>query len=333
MTARAKGKGSKKAAKKAPGKKPPAKEAARASRTLRIGRYSVELSSLDRVLFPDSGVTKGELVEHYRTVADRMLPHLRGRPVSMQRFPGGIHEEGFFQKSAPDYFPEWIERVTVSKKGGTVQHVVCNEAATLVYLANQNCITPHVWLSRADRLDHPDRLIFDLDPPRNDFEVVRFAARALREMLGELGLDPFLMTTGGRGMHLVVPLDRSADFHVVRGFARDVAELLATRHKDRLTTEVRKNKRRGRLFLDYMRNAYAQTAVPPYAVRARPGAPVAVPLDWDELSDPNLRGGSWNTRTVGARLARDDPWKGMARRARSLSGPRKKLDRILSRSA
>jgi bifunctional non-homologous end joining protein LigD len=300
---------------------------------VRVGRRSVELSSLDKVLFPDVRVTKGDLVEHYRAVAARMVPHLRGRPVSMQRFPNGIRGEGFYQKAAPDYFPDWIERVTVSKEGGTVEHAVCNDAATLVYLANQNCITPHVWLSRADRLDNPDRLIFDLDPPRNDFDVVRFAARALRELLGELGLEPFLMATGGRGLHLVVPLDRRADFDRTRAFARDVAEVLAARHADRLTTEVRKNKRRGRLFLDTMRNAYAQTAVPPWAVRARPGAPVAVPLAWDELSDPDVRGGSTNTRNVGKRLAGDDPWQGMARHARSLSGPRKALDRILSRSA
>jgi bifunctional non-homologous end joining protein LigD len=331
VTARAKGKGSKKAVKKAPKRKPPAKEAAHASRTLRIGRYSVELSSLDRILFPDSGVTKGELVEHYRTVADRMLPHLRGRPVSMQRFPGGIHKEGFFQKSAPDYFPEWIARARVSKEGGTVEHVVCDNAATLVYLANQGCITPHVWLSRIDRIDHPDRLIFDLDPSGDDFEAVRFAAGKARELLAEIGLDPFPLATGGRGIHLVVPLDRAADFDTVRSFARDVAGMLAARHPERLTVEVRKNKRRGRVFLDVLRNAYAQTAVPPYAVRARKGAPVAVPLAWDEVSDPKIRGDSWSVRSLPARLeAVADPWAGLGRRARSLAGPRRRLERILA---
>lgn len=299
-------------------------------RTIRVGRRSVALSSLDRVLFPDVGVTKGDLIEHYRLVARRMVPHLRGRPVSMQRFPNGIEAEGFFQKAAPDYFPGWIRRVTVAKEGGTVEHVVCDDAATLVYLANQGCITPHVWLSRADRVDHPDRLIFDLDPPGNDFGVVRFAAAELRGLLGELGLAPLLMATGGRGLHLVVPLDRRADFDTARAFARDVAEVLAARHPRRLTTEARKNKRRGRLFLDTMRNAYAQTAVPPYAVRARAGAPVAMPLEWEELDDRALRGSSWNTRNVAERAAgKDDPWKGMSRRARSLSGPRRKLDRIL----
>jgi bifunctional non-homologous end joining protein LigD len=328
VTARAKGSGPKKAPRK------PAKTKQPASPTVRVGRYSVELSSLDRVLFPDSGVTKGDLVEHYRTVADRMLPHLRGRPVSMQRFPGGIHEEGFFQKSAPDYFPDWIARARVSKEGGTVEHVVCDNAATLVYLANQGCITPHVWLSRIDRIDHPDRLIFDLDPSRDDFGTVRFAAGKVRELLEEIGLESFPLATGGRGLHLVVPIDRGADFDTVRSFARDAAGLLAARHPDRLTVEVRKNRRRGRVFLDVLRNAYAQTAVPPYAVRARAGAPVAVPLAWDELSDPKVRGDSWSVRSLPARLETTaDPWAGLNRRARSLSGPRKKLDRILSRFA
>ena len=297
---------------------------------VRLGRRTVALSSLDKVLFPDAGITKGDLVEHYRRVAGRMLPHVKGRPVSMQRFPDGIDADGFYQKDAPDYFPDWIRRVTVEKKGGTVEHAVVDDAATLVYLANQNCITPHVWLSRADRLHHPDRLIFDLDPPGEDFESVRFAAGALRDLLGELGLVPFPMTTGGRGIHVLVPLDRKADFDAVRDFARDAAGLLAARHPDRLTTEVRKNKRRGRLFLDVMRNSYAQTAVPPYAVRARPGAPVAMPIGWRELSALPLGGATWNTRNVAARLRKKDPWQGLSRRARSLSGPRRKLDRRIA---
>jgi bifunctional non-homologous end joining protein LigD len=297
---------------------------------VRIGRRALSLSSLDKVLFPDVGVTKGDLIEHYRRVAARMVPHMKGRPVSMQRYPDGIEKEGFYQKDAPDYFPDWIRRVTVEKKGGTVEHAICDDAATLVYLANQNCITPHVWLSRADRLHHPDRLIFDLDPPGEDFDDVRFAAGAVRELLRELGLDPFPMTTGGRGLHLLMPLDRRADFDVVRDFARDVAEVLARRHPDRLTTEARKNKRRGRLFLDIMRNSYAQTAVPPYAVRAKAGAPVAVPIAWREVSDPGLTGSRWNTRNVASRLRKKDPWQGLSRHARSLTGPRRKLDRWIA---
>jgi bifunctional non-homologous end joining protein LigD len=298
--------------------------------SVRLGRATIELSNLDKVLFPDSGITKGELVDYYRKVAPLILPYLRDRPVSMQRFPDGIDGEGFYQKSVPDYFPDWIERVTVAKEGGTVTHVICQNLATLVYLANQGCITPHVWLSRRDRLDHPDRMIFDLDPADDDFAAARRAARDLRELVDQLGLVAYVMATGGRGLHVVVPLDRSADFETSRGFARDVAELLARRDPERLTTEARKDKRKGRLFVDYLRNAYAQTGVPPYAVRPRGGAPVAIPLAWEELGDRKLRGHSYDVRNAFRQLGRvDDPWTGMGRRARGLAAPRKNLDRLL----
>ena len=298
--------------------------------TLRVGRHTVELSNLDKVLFPDAGVTKADLVTYYHEIADRMLPYLAGRPVSMHRFPDGIDAQGFYQKEIGDYFPDWIGRVTVKKKGGEVTHVVCRNAATLVYLANQACITPHVWLSREDRLDHPDRMIFDLDPPGDDFAPVRRAARATRRLLEELDLPAFAMTTGGRGVHVVVPLDRGAGFDTARAFARDVAELAARRDPAEFTTEPRKAKRKGRLFLDTARNAYAQTAVPPYAVRPRAGAPVAMPIGWDELGNSRLRGDTYHVRNAFRRLDRvDDPWKGIARRARSLKGPREKLDAIV----
>ncbi|MBW3660347.1 MAG: non-homologous end-joining DNA ligase [Gemmatimonadetes bacterium] len=289
----------------------------------------VEVSRREKTLFPDSGVTKGDLIEYYRRIADRMLPYVRERPVVMQRFPDGIEGEGFYQKDAPDYFPEWIERVTVEKEGGTVDHVVCGNAATLVYLANQGVITPHVWLSKVDRLHHPDRMIFDLDPPEDDFDVVRHGARALRELLEDLDLSVWPMATGGRGLHLVVPLDRGEEFDPVRGFAHRVVDLLAARQPDRFTTETRKDKRRGRLFLDYLRNAYAQTGVPPFAVRPRAGAPVAVPLDWDDLDDPDLRGNACTVENVFRRLSgKDDPWKGMARHGRSLTEPRSRLEAL-----
>lgn len=297
--------------------------------SLRFGPYTVEVTSRDKVLFPDAGVTKGEMIDYYREVADRMVPYLEERPLVMQRFPDGIDAEGFYQKNAPDHFPDWIETVTVEKEGGTVDHVVCGNAATLVYLANQGVITPHVWLSRIDRLDHPDRMIFDLDPPDDDFGIVREAARELRDLLDELGLAAWPMTTGGRGLHLIVPLDRSEPFDAVRDFAHRVADRLAERHPERFTTATRKDKRRGRLFLDYLRNAYAQTGVPPYAVRPRPGAPVAVPLGWDEVDDPDLRGNRYTIENVLQRIARkDDPWKGLMRHARSLEKPRQRLERL-----
>jgi bifunctional non-homologous end joining protein LigD len=290
----------------------------------------VELSRPGKLLFPDDGITKRDLAAYYEGVAELMLPHVRDRPVSMQRFPDGIAGEGFFHKQVPHHYPDWIPRVEVPKRGGSVTHALIRNPATLVYLADQACITPHVWLSRADRLDVPDRMVIDLDPPGDDFGAVRSAARTVRDLLHELGLAPHLMTTGSRGLHLVVPLRRRARFGEVRHFARDVARLLAEREPGRFTVESRKAKRDGRLYLDTGRNAWAQTAVPPYAVRPRRGAPVATPLAWDELSDGRLNARRYHLRNLARRTARkDDPWRGIARRARTLSEPRRRLDHLL----
>jgi bifunctional non-homologous end joining protein LigD len=298
---------------------------------LKAGRRTVSISHPDKQLFP-SGVTKAELAEYYARVTPAMLPHVRGRPLSLQRFPDGVDRQGFFQKNASGYFPNWIEIVEVPKRGGTVRHAVATDPATLVYLANQNTITPHVWLSRRDRLDRPDRLIFDLDPSRDDFAAVRRAARDFGELLEELGLSPFAMVTGSRGVHVTVPLERRADFAEVRAFAEDVASLMAARHPDRLTTEFRKAKRGGRLLLDVARNAWAQTAVPPYAVRARAEAPVAVPLEWSELGSSKLRPDGWTVRTLFKRLdSRGDPWEKIGSAARPLGGARRQLDELLER--
>jgi len=300
---------------------------------IKVGSRTIEVANLDKVMFPDEGITQGDLMDYYRRVSETMLPYLKGRPLTMQRFPDGIGEEGFYQKEAPDYFPDWIRRVSIEVKeeGQEQPQVICDDVATLVYLVDQGCITPHVWLSRADKLTHPDKLIFDLDPPDDDFELVRSAAQSLREMLESVGLLPFVMTTGSRGLHVVVPLDRSTDFDTVRSFAKDLAGILAEREADRLTTEVRKNKRGNRLLLDYLRNSYGQNTVAPYAVRAKPGAPVATPLDWDELSDSNLHSQTYTMQNIFQRLGqKEDPWKGMMRHARSLSEPRRQLDNLTS---
>ncbi|MGP3983184.1 non-homologous end-joining DNA ligase [Streptomyces sp. KR80] len=301
---------------------------------IRIGNRTVPVSNPDKELFPDDGITKAELIDYYRTVARPMLTHLRDRPLAMERHPDGYRGKSFFHKDVPDYFPDWIHREEVPKEDGTVTMVVCDDAATLAYLANQACITPHPWLSRVGRLDCPDRLIFDLDPPGDDFEIVRWAAFRLKDLLDELGLHPAVMTTGSRGLHLLLPLDRRTDFDTVRSFARDVADVLAERHPDRLTTEARKDKRRGRLYLDTQRNAYAQTSVAPYAVRARPHAPVATPLAWDELDDPGVGPRHWTLRTIPDRLAdHGDPWKGLGRSGRALGPVRRRLDGLVRRGA
>jgi bifunctional non-homologous end joining protein LigD len=287
----------------------------------------VEISHPDKVLFPEDGITKGELAAYYEHVSPWMLPHVKGRPLSLQRFPAGIGERGFFHKDAPDYFPDWIDRVEARKHGGTVTHAIARNADTLVYLANQNTITPHVWLSRADRLQQPDRLVVDLDPPAgSDFTGVRRAARRAGELMRELGLEPFAQVTGSKGVHVWVPLRRRASFEDVRAFAGEVATLLAARHPDELTTEFRKAKRGGRILVDIARNNYAQTAVPPYAVRPRPGAPVATPIEWEELSDSKLRPDRWTVRTVLRRLeSKGDPWSDIGGHARGISAPAKRL--------
>jgi bifunctional non-homologous end joining protein LigD len=244
----------------------------------------------------------------------------------MQRFPDGIGEQGFFHKDAPDYFPDWIARAKLRKENGSVNHILANDAATLVYLANQGCITPHVGLSRADRVDHPDRLIFDLDPSNDDFAMVRTAAKAIRELCEDLELTTFVQTTGSRGLHVVVPLDGSADFAMARDFARRLSEYLAARQSDALTVEQRKDSRKDRVFLDYLRNAYGQTAVAPYAVRAREGAPVATPLDWPEAMAKDLRPDGYTIGNIFRRLAqKDDPWAQIGRHAQSLAKANDKL--------
>jgi bifunctional non-homologous end joining protein LigD len=289
---------------------------------------SVTISRPDKALFPD-GITKADLAGYYEAVAPAMLPHLAGRPLNLERYPDGIEAQRIMQQRAGKHFPDWIERVTVPKEGGTVEHVVASDADTLVYLADQACITPHAWLSRADRLNRPDRLIVDLDPSNGSPADVRRAARDMGDLLRHLELEPFAMTTGSRGFHVVVPLRRRADFDEVRAFARDLAQLAAERDP-KLTVEQRKAKRGGRILVDVMRNAYAHTAVAPYAVRARPGAPVATPLHWDELEDSKLRSDRWNIRTARERLERDgDPWADINGSARALGAARRRLDAAL----
>ncbi len=295
--------------------------------TLQVGSQTVGITHAAKVLFPDDGLTKGDLIAYYHRIAATMLPYLKGRPVMMHRFPRGIKDQGFYQKEIGDYFPDWVKRATLPKQDGSTDYVVCDDAATLVYLAEQDCITPHVWLSRADRPDNPDLMIFDLDPSDGDFAPVRRAAEALRDLLTELGLPSFLKTTGSRGLHVAVPLDRRAGFDPVRAFARDVAGHLAKLDPQNLTVEHHKDKRRGRVYIDAMRNGYAQTAVAPYAVRARPGAPVAAPLDWDELKDTKLNSRSYTMTNIFRRLERQkDPWDGLWRRAASLDEAAKRLN-------
>ncbi|MEU1116459.1 MULTISPECIES: non-homologous end-joining DNA ligase [unclassified Streptomyces] len=319
-------------------------------RTVRAGRRTVALHRPRKVLFPagardghisrhvdghtdghpgGSGHTKEDLFDYYRAVAPYMLPHLRGRPLTLERHPDGVGGPRFLQKETPDHYPEWVTRAEVAKEGGTVTHTVCDDTATLLFLADQACLTLHRWLSRTRRVDHPDRMVFDLDPAqddpaKDDFDVVRDAARLLGELLDHMGLPSAPMTTGSRGLHVVVPLDGRHDFDDVRDFAYEVADTLADTHPERFTTAARKQARGDRLHLDVQRNSYARTAVAPFSVRSAPGAPVAVPIAWRQLDDPAVHARRWTIDNA-VEQARTDPWADVLRAGRALGPARHKL--------
>jgi len=289
----------------------------------------VDITHPDRVVFPDDGITKGELVDYYAEIADVMVPHLKGRPLTLWRYPRGIGQHGFVQQDFSGTLPDWMDSAEVAKEGGTVVHPVVDRRDALVWLANQNCVTVHSWLSRHDRLGEPDQVVFDLDPSTTDFAPVRAAAQACADVLRDLGLAPYLKTTGSRGLHIVTPLTRGPDFDTVRRFARDVAEIVVADDPAHRTVEQRKDKRGDRIYVDVMRNAYAQTAAAPYTVRARRGAPVATPLEWDELSGRGLRPDRFGLRDVPKRVAEQgDPWTGIRRHARSLARPIERLAKL-----
>jgi bifunctional non-homologous end joining protein LigD len=294
-----------------------------------MSRIEVQITHADRLVFPADEITKGDIVDYHSEIADVMVPHLKGRPLTVWRYPRGIDDQGFVQQDFSDSLPEWMGRVEVAKEGGTVVHPTADRPEALRWLANQNCLTLHAWLSRRDALDVPDRVVFDLDPSGGDFAVVRATARAVADVLDELGLVSYVQTTGSRGLHVVTPIKGDAEFDVVRQFARDVAEVVAADDPAHRTIEMRKANRGDRVYLDVMRNAYAQTAVAPYAVRARRGAPVATPLEWDELDRRGLRADRFTIHDIPKRVAENgDPWADLRRRARSLTRPAQRLAKI-----
>jgi bifunctional non-homologous end joining protein LigD len=289
---------------------------------------TVQLSHLDKVFFPDDGITKGDLVSYYREMAPHILGYVRDRPLVLDRYPDGIAGQRIVQKNAGRHFPDWVRTTEVGKQDGSVCHVLADRSDTLVYLANQAAIELHIFLSRVGALDRPDQLVFDLDPPSGDRfgDVCRHALHLRAVLEDELGLTSYVKTTGGKGLHVHVPLRPEEDSDAVRGFARDVAVLLARRYPDELTVEQRKEQRGDRLYLDIMRNAYAQTVVAPYTVRARPGATVATPLRWDEVADLGLRPRQFTVGSIAARLERSgDPWQTMTRHRRGLAAARRRL--------
>lgn len=251
----------------------------------------MEVSNADRVVFPDDGITKGEVVAYYESVAPKMLPFVAGRALTVERYPRGTGAKGFMQKNAPDHFSsDLIDRHEVPKEGGgTTVYPVVHQPEAIAAFANLGVITFHAPPSTVDDEWHPDWVIWDLDPPSGEFESVREAAVLMRQVLDGFGISTALMTSGSNGYHLRARLVPDVEADVVARIARGTSALAVAAHPDKLTLAFRKAERGSRVFIDWLRNAPYSTSVVPWSLRARSGAPVAVPLSWDELEaiDPN----------------------------------------------
>ncbi|MFW6323022.1 MAG: non-homologous end-joining DNA ligase [Guyparkeria sp.] len=292
---------------------------------------SGEVSRPDKILYPESGWTKADVVGYYRRVAEYMLPHLAGRPLTLHRFPDGIDHQGFFQQARAEHFGDRVGSLRIShgKPTGSVEHILCDDADCLAFLADQGTLTFHRWAARGDAVERPDLMIFDLDPPGDDMGLLKRSARRVAALMRDCGLSPFVMTTGSTGLHVVAPLVPRADFDSVRDVAGVMADRLAAEFPDELTTEQRIEAREGRLYLDVMRNAFSQTAVAPYSLRARAGAPVATPLDWAELDKGGLCPDGYTLANLFRRLGqKGDPWARMAGQAVDVAVARRALDAL-----
>jgi bifunctional non-homologous end joining protein LigD len=285
----------------------------------------------EKVLFPDAGITKGELAAYYEAITPIMVPHIRGRPITMERYPNGIDRKGFMHKDVSKGFPEWLERVEVPKKDGTVHHAIVTDTRSLLWIANQNTITPHVWSTRAPDLYHPDICVFDLDPSVEDADMLRSAAIGLRDFLEERGLPSWVKTSGSKGFHIVVPLDGKAHMGEVSAFAHHVGAMLVKLAPDHLTQEFSKSDRGRRILIDTGRNGYSATWAAPYAVRARPGAPISAPCRWEEVARGEIGPRSLTLRMMADRVAQvGDLWADMRKKKRSLTRAIEKLRRMES---
>jgi bifunctional non-homologous end joining protein LigD len=286
----------------------------------------------EKVLFPDDGITKGELAAYYEAMAPVILPHLRGRPVTMERYPAGIDKKGFWQKDVSKGFPAWLQRVEVAKKGGVVHHPLITDTRSLLWMTNQNTVTQHVWPSQAPKLKYPDLCVFDLDPSEDDAASVRAAAIDLRGLLEELMLPSWIKTTGSKGFHIVVPLDGTTPTGVVARFANAMGTLFVSRAPGRLTQEFSKADRSGRIYVDTGRNGYSATFAAAYTVRAKTGAPVSAPCTWDEIERGDVHPRTFTLRNMPERVAKvGDVWADMRKRGRSLKRPIEKLRRLAPR--
>jgi len=253
-----------------------------------VGVRRLELSNLEKVLWPRDGYTKSDLIAYYRAAAKWILPHLRDRPLTLQRYPDGIDNESFFEKQAPRGTPEWARTISIASPGGRRSHIaylVCDDEATLVFVANLASIVLHVWTSRTAALDNPDYVLFDLDPWEGcTLKTLATVALNLRDAIRSIGLEPLVKTSGSSGLHVVIPLESDYDYEPVKVFAEIVARRVAGALPQLTTLERMTAKRKpGTVYLDYVQVGQGKTLVPPYCVRARDGAPISMPLEWDEV--------------------------------------------------
>ena len=284
----------------------------------------------DKLIFPEDGITKGDLAAYYEAIAPVMLPHLRARPVTMERYPAGIGEKGFWQKDVSKGFPEWLTRVEVPKKKGVVHYPLIPDVRSLLWVTNQNTVTQHVWTSRVPNLQCPDLCVFDLDPSVDDAHAVRRAALDLRDLLEKLGLPSWIKTSGSKGYHIVVPVAANTPVDRVARFANEVGAALVHQASDRLTHEFAKAKRQGRIYVDTGRNGYGATFAAAYAVRAKRGAPVSAPCSWEEIESGEVNPQTFTLHTMRDRVAQvGDMWADM-RRGRSLERPMERVSRLVA---
>jgi bifunctional non-homologous end joining protein LigD len=278
---------------------------------LTINNHTVAVTHPDKVIFPAEHITRKQLINYYRSVAPYMLPFLKDRALTIQRFPEGLAQEGFFQQHAFEHVPEWFETVSLPKKsGGNMQHILCQNEESLVYLVEHGMITPHRWLSKISQPDIPDTLVVDIDPPQDKFALAGKAAQIINQYFESKKLIAFLMTTGSKGLHVVVPIKPHYHFEYCRNFLKELLQPFIEEYTKEFTMEIRKEERAGRVFIDLLRNTYGHTAVAPYAVRALPGAPVATPIAWEELHDTTLSAQKYTVQNFADRLkASHNAWK------------------------
>lgn len=285
----------------------------------RIDGHEVRLTNLDKVFWPE-GLTKAHMVKYYLDIAPVIMPHLRHRPLVMKRYPDGIRGESFYQKECPEYAPDWIKTCPVRHSEKVVNYIVCNDPATLAWLANQGCVEIHAWLSRSDNVECPDIMVMDLDPAEGaTFGDVSDIALLCRQAIEGYGLTPFVKTSGSSGLHLFVPIENKHPFPAVTSAMKHIAGLIASVYPQKATVERAVAKRKGKVYLDYLQNGRGKTMAFQYSLRPHPGAPVSTPLLWEEVANRQVEPGYFNIQTIFTRLEKyGDIWAGMTDYSRSI---------------